>query len=215
MSDEEKERLIEAVQAAGATRDEEAVNYLHDLARREKISVAYINYSTDPDEAFEIAFENALEKLDSLNSPEKFVSWFGQILHNTATDMNRKNENIRQREVASLDVPEQEKSAEISFSTIDENIEHQPELAYIKKEQDELIRDILSQLPEEQRICFELYFYDGLKMPEIANKLGCPLPTVKSRMLYAKKSIKRRTEELEKLGFDFDAITIDDAMGYY
>lgn len=44
-------------------------------------------------------------------------------------------------------------------------------------------------LPEEQFICIKLYYMDGMKTTEIAEKLGCPVATVRSRLMYARKKL--------------------------
>ena len=43
------------------------------------------------------------------------------------------------------------------------------------------IAEVLVQLPRDQRIVIELSYFDGLSSSEIAERLGVPLGTVKSR----------------------------------
>jgi RNA polymerase sigma-70 factor (ECF subfamily) len=52
----------------------------------------------------------------------------------------------------------------------------------IKSEQSAVVREALSQLPEEQRRTLLLAYFDGLTQTEIAEKLQTPLGTVKTRM---------------------------------
>ncbi len=44
------------------------------------------------------------------------------------------------------------------------------------------IGSALSRLPDEQRACIELAFFEGLSHSQIAERLGAPLGTVKSRV---------------------------------
>ena len=51
-----------------------------------------------------------------------------------------------------------------------------------RSEQRALVSDALAQLPEEQKRPLMLAYFDGLTQSEIAEKLGAPLGTVKTRM---------------------------------
>jgi RNA polymerase sigma-70 factor (ECF subfamily) len=46
------------------------------------------------------------------------------------------------------------------------------------------------RLPPEQRAVFVFHHYLGLSLPEIADQLGVPLGTVKSRMHYATAALR-------------------------
>jgi RNA polymerase sigma-70 factor (ECF subfamily) len=60
-----------------------------------------------------------------------------------------------------------------------------------RREADVRIARRLGDLPEEQRVVVELKVLDGLSFGEIAELLGCPVPTVKSRLVYALKKLRR------------------------
>ena len=51
-----------------------------------------------------------------------------------------------------------------------------------RAEQREIVAGALSQLPEEQRQTLLLAYFEGLTQSEIANRIGAPLGTVKTRM---------------------------------
>jgi RNA polymerase sigma factor (sigma-70 family) len=52
------------------------------------------------------------------------------------------------------------------------------------------IRDVLNQLPREQREAFELRFLDGLPFKDIASLQGVPLPTAMYRVSCARRRIQ-------------------------
>jgi RNA polymerase sigma-70 factor (ECF subfamily) len=56
------------------------------------------------------------------------------------------------------------------------------------------IRRALVKLPDVQRVTLELAFFDGLSYPEIAEKEGVPLGTVKSRAARALGSLREALE---------------------
>lgn len=54
----------------------------------------------------------------------------------------------------------------------------------------------LRQLSAEQRAVVELAYYYGYRYQEIADMLGCPLNTVKTRMFYARKRLQELLPDL-------------------
>lgn len=50
-------------------------------------------------------------------------------------------------------------------------------------------------LPEEQRLAVTLYYYDGLSIREIAQVLGAPQGTVKSRLSRGRDKLRERLRE--------------------
>jgi RNA polymerase sigma-70 factor (ECF subfamily) len=63
----------------------------------------------------------------------------------------------------------------------------------------------MTALPEEQRAAIVLKEYHGLTFQEIADLLGCPLSTVKTR-LYQGLTVLRK--ELERSGIHSGARTV-------
>lgn len=54
------------------------------------------------------------------------------------------------------------------------------------------IESLLAPLPEEQAEVIRLRVLDGLSFASIAEMLGCPLPTVKSRFRYGLDKLRKR-----------------------
>jgi RNA polymerase sigma-70 factor (ECF subfamily) len=53
------------------------------------------------------------------------------------------------------------------------------------------VRASLSELPPDQRAVVELAYFDGLSTAEIAERVGCPVGTVKSRLSAARERVRR------------------------
>lgn len=62
----------------------------------------------------------------------------------------------------------------------------------------ECVRRVVESLPEEQRMCVILRYYDEMSLQEIANTLEVSLGTVKSRLSRANKKMRDEIERLEK-----------------
>lgn len=58
-----------------------------------------------------------------------------------------------------------------------------------------LVRGILPELPEEQRLTFSFYTYDELSLPEIADVMESNLATCKSRLRLAREKLREKLRE--------------------
>jgi len=68
------------------------------------------------------------------------------------------------------------------------------------------LRQMIDSLPELQRETMILFYYDNLKIREIAEFMGCSENTVKSRLNYAKRTMEAEISEKRKKGILFPAI---------
>ena len=64
------------------------------------------------------------------------------------------------------------------------------------QERDQIVRNAAATLPQEQKQVIELAYVEELSQTQIANKLGIPLGTVKSRTRLAFGSIREKLEDL-------------------
>jgi RNA polymerase sigma-70 factor (ECF subfamily) len=98
-------------------------------------------------------------------------TWAVMVLRNKAIDRLR----VRQR-------------IERTVEKATEEFRHFPDsddvaaLEPVMREQRALVRNALTQLPEEQREALEMAFFGGLTHEEIAEKLSTPLGTIKARI---------------------------------
>ena len=72
-----------------------------------------------------------------------------------------------------------------------------PDEAMAEKERQERVQAALAELPPEQKDVVILAYLEGLSHSEIAERLGLPLGTVKSRMRIAYQKIRQGLESLE------------------
>jgi RNA polymerase sigma-70 factor (ECF subfamily) len=64
----------------------------------------------------------------------------------------------------------------------------------IASEQGTAVRRALADLPEAQRIALQLAYFEGLSQSEIAERLGEPLGTIKTRMQLGMKKLRERLQ---------------------
>ena len=102
------------------------------------------------------------------------IAWLLGIVHHKALNQ------LRGRPLDSLDAETQEIPAQDAL----------PEAMAAASEQRRLVRAGLEGLSLEHRFALELFFYQGLSLNEVAEVCGCPVGTVKSRLNYAKASLR-------------------------
>ena len=66
-----------------------------------------------------------------------------------------------------------------------------------ERERSNRVREALGSLPSEQHEVVVLSYLDGLSHSEIAERLGLPLGTVKSRMRLAYQKLRESVEDLQ------------------
>jgi RNA polymerase sigma-70 factor (ECF subfamily) len=103
----------------------------------------------------------------------KFSTWLTSVTRNRAVDEIRSRNRRYRHETAS---PEEQEREFAAPETED------PALNAELSDQRRIILVALSQLPAEQRQTIELAYFGGLTQQEIADKLGQPLGTVKTRI---------------------------------
>ncbi len=121
------------------------------------------------------AFARVFAKRHAYEPTGKFSTWLWRIALNLCRDELRR---WQRRPELALDDSEHGEggSAELAGTT------PSPDQAVAALEQAEVVRRALLKLPEHYRTVVVLRHYEGLKFGEIAEVLGIPDGTVKSRM---------------------------------
>lgn len=189
-----------AVEAAKKNRPE-GFAWLYEKTYREKyyIAIKYMKNEAEAEDVLQDAYIKAWERIGTLKEAEKFSSWLGQIVAHTALDALKRKKPLLFSEMTNED----ENGEEYFFDSEDEKKENQPELAYTDKEREEILRSMMNALSDEQRLCVMMYYVEEFSIKEIAESLDCPENTVKSRLGYGRKNIKKAAEELRKQGYEF------------
>jgi RNA polymerase sigma-70 factor (ECF subfamily) len=145
--------------------------YIFELVRDEQTSLDIVQET----------FINAVRHLGSLREDAKFGSWLFGIAHQKCIQRWRKQarEEMVRDEFA---------GAPVQFETA-------PDDLLIREEQEAEFMNVLNQLPPPQRSVMLLHFVEEFSLEEIAGITGAAIGTVKSRLHYAKKSLRKLLEE--------------------
>lgn len=142
----------------------------------------------DAQDLTQIVFVEAYKNIHTLQAAEALYSWLDGITYNQGMKIYRKQKDVLLTE-----------EAEGVFDIIESNdISSMPELTADQKATAEIIKGIIEELPELQRTAVVAYYFDGLKVEQIAEMMECSVNTIKSRLNYARKYIKERVEEKER-----------------
>jgi len=157
----------EAVVAMLARSDESALAELYDRFGRVAYGLALriLRDERLAEDAVQEGFLTAWRNADRF-IPErgKASTWLLTLVHRRAVDLVRREQRRRAEPLEGAPEPS-EGSAE--------------EAAWFERER---VQSALKQLPDQQREALELAYYGGFTQSELAERLGEPVGTIKSRM---------------------------------
>ena len=136
------------------------------------------NYATAED-IFQETWIKVIRHIGSFRGDAKFSTWLFQIARNVYRDSLRRKKGF-------FLIPLDETDDLISEPAMDAGAIGERE--YVQK--------IVSGLPVKMREAIVLRYYHDLDIKEISEVLGCSLGTVKSRLYYALKAIRKNKELL-------------------
>ena len=144
--------------------------YVFELAQDEQASLDLVQET----------FIAAVRHIGSLRDDAKFGSWLFGIAHQKCAQRWRKQnrEEILREEIA--ESPDEFKN--------------RPDDLLIRQEQEAEFMNLLNQLPLPQRSVLLLHFVEDFSLEEIAGITGTPVGTVKSRLHYAKRALRKLLE---------------------
>lgn len=121
------------------------------------------------------------QKAHSFEGRSKVKTWLLGITNNKILDLLRKRGRVQ-------------------YDEIDDQLEDENAgsgLLDISQAQDAIaIKQCMDKLSDSHQQVVHLTFYEELSYPEIAEVLGCPAGTVKTRMMHAKTNLKRCLQSL-------------------
>lgn len=173
--------------------DQDAATQLFNATKDTMLSVAMalVRNEEVAKDIVQDAYVSGFMHLDRLQDPSQYRAWMKKIVTNTAKNYLKRKKPLLFAEMANED-------GEVDFR--EERIDHLPELAMDRAETVRIVDSILDTLPDDQRLVLVMHFINDMPIREIAQSLGIPENTVKSRILYGKKKVETRVRDLEKNG---------------
>lgn len=170
--------------------DIEAMSTLVDAYKNELFNFCYrLTFNRqDAEDLFQQTWVKAVNKAAQYEH-KNFRPWLFKICVNQFRDnckemYRRKQHIVEDFETTSV------KDFVLMSAGDDETLEEQVEKRHIQ----ELLVSRIAKLPEHQKVPMVLFYYQQMKLSEIAGVLGVPEGTVKSRISIAKSRLKSELE---------------------
>ena len=168
-SDATREPSDEQVLEAVGRGDDDALGVLYDRFGRLAFRLAFriLRDRALAEDAVQEAFLAVWRSADAYKRERaKPSTWILTVVHRRAVDIVRREQSRRGEPL--------EVAPEPSVGPVDEDA--------VLRDRRAAVQAALNKLPGEQRQALELAYYGGLTQSELAERLGVPLGTVKSRM---------------------------------
>ena len=130
----------------------------------------------------------AYKGIGALEDVNNVFAWLGSITYNQGMTALKKKRDVLVSE-----------EAEGVFDIIEStDSDLQPEESAEAKATSKIVMDMIDELPELQRAAVMAYYYDDMRVEDIATAFECSTGTIKSRLNYARKFLKEKVMEHEK-----------------
>ncbi len=150
----------------------------------------YVSSHGDVADVVQEAFIKAYRALPNFRGESAFYTWLYRIAVNSA-----KNYLVAQgRKPPSSDIDADEAEVYDGASALRENAS--PESLVLTDEIKRVVFSTIESLPDDLRSAITLREIDGLSYDEIAEVVGCPVGTVRSRIFRAREAIDNNIKPL-------------------
>jgi len=147
----------------------------------------------NPDDALDVvqdAFLNAYQSLDGFKGDSLFFTWLYRIAVNTAISHRRK-----QRVLLNIDV---DRNGGPGVQPLDDSAYSRPGEGLERAEQEQRVQRALARLSPEHRAVLVLKDMEGQKYEAMAEILGVPVGTIRSRLHRARAELRELLEREEE-----------------
>ena len=149
-----------------------------------------IGINADREDICQDVFVRVYEKLNQFEFKSSLATWIGRIAYNASLSFLQKKRNVL---IADL-VSKSESDAEGNVESVHpewKDTEPDPEQVLVRREEIQLVRKAIDQLPELQKTILLLFHQDEMSLEEIQQVTDIPVNTIKSHLFRARKSLKQ------------------------
>lgn len=174
--------------------NQESFDKIYELSYK-YLHTCVIHIVKDEDTAMDMLQETYMEvsrSIHQLKNTEDFLSWAAMIANRKCFACLKKDKDLLVYENST----DEDEEGSIFDSLADDDAII-PEEILQDREKQCLIREIIDNLSDMQRLCVIGYYYNEQKQEEIAKELGIPLNTVKTNLSRAKANIREAVIDMD------------------
>ena len=161
---------------------------LKDQGRIAALVSRYVSDAGEVEDVTQEAFIKAYRALGKFRGDSAFYTWLYRIAANAA-----KNHLVAKGRRPGADATIQDAESFDEGGMLSESAS--PEALAMGGELAVVVESALNALPDELKAALMLREFDGLSYDDIADVLGCPVGTVRSRIFRAREAIDQRVKE--------------------
>ena len=156
----------------------------------------YVSDAGEVEDVTQEAFIKAYRALGKFRGDSAFYTWLYRIAANAA-----KNHLVAKGRRPGADATIEDAEGFDEGGMLSESAS--PEALAMGGELAEVVESALNALPDELKAALMLREFDGLSYDDIADVLGCPVGTVRSRIFRAREAVDQRVKEQVSGGSGF------------
>jgi RNA polymerase sigma-70 factor, ECF subfamily len=169
-----------------------AFQRIYDLFARKVLNFVYrmVASKEEAEDLTQETFVTVYQKLASLKDNEKFEPWLFRIARNNVY------QKYRRHAPATVSVDEQDEDGRIVSELVDGRKD--PQESYEAGELEQVVRKVITELPDKYREVFILSALHNLSYQEIAAIVDRSLPSVKTDIHRARLQVRNKVKEYLK-----------------
>jgi RNA polymerase sigma-70 factor (ECF subfamily) len=152
------------------------------------IAKSYLGYD-DVEDVVQEVMMRIYKGIKKFRGDSKLSTWIHRIAVNVCKDYLEKR-NRRKEILTSFPEDNEEENMVAEHPSVENNVVEE----VVNEMNHEKIMNLMNKLSEENRLLIKLRDIDGKSYEEIAEMLGKPVGTVKSRLHYARKKLRELLE---------------------
>lgn len=163
-----------------------------------RVASVMLKSEDDIEDALQNSYMYVARYIKDLRDPKSFESWLSTIIRNECRKHIAREKKASDFFASVISSKEFELLSEesIPFDLME------------KSEIIESVRLIVDKLPDDKRACIMLYYFEQNTLPEIAEILGIPEGTVKSRLYKGRKILEKELKKLQRKDETFYGISV-------